>query len=458
VKNGPGRFEVSQLQKQLAELPATRRFWVGFSGGADSTALMVAMHDLAPDMAAEIHAVHFNHKLQPAADDWQKFCQEFCRQRDIPLHLRTLDLDYQAGSSHEELARDLRYAAVESLLDNDDIYLTAHHADDNAETLFLNLMRGSGIYGLAGVPPLRRLGKAWVARPLLTYQRSDLQAFLQNRGIHWMEDPSNLDINFNRNYLRNMLFPDMEQHWPGVVQRLIETANHARTLTDVVSGLLAEHYEELIGDNYTMPVTALRQLDVELQALLIRQWLRDQDLINPPRARLREFLAQINSSANKGSHAELRWARRQIKKHGELLWQHQYPYPSQCPSQAWSESMECDLGPDFGKMTLSGELKTLPEGWSIGPRRHGAAMALQKGGPHKKLKELMRLGDIPTWLRDALPVLYWKDETAAVGDCLLSARLKSFLSDNSISYNWQPKHPLLCKLQSVSVHNIGKKE
>jgi tRNA(Ile)-lysidine synthase len=458
VKPKKEAFSARQLQILLTGFPSSRRYWVGFSGGADSTALLVAMNELAPQLPAKLHAVHFNHGLQPAAAHWQAHCQFFCEQRGIPFHVRQLELDVARGQSPEEQARHHRYAAMEQLLDQGDTYLTAHHADDNAETFFLNLMRGSGMDGLAAIPPIRKLGKGWVARPLLEWRRSELESFLRLQGIAWLEDPSNLNTAYDRNYLRHQLFPQLDLRWPGAIGRLNQTAAHARDFAALLTSLLTAQHGSLMLDNYTLALEPFLGLERELQAMLIRKWLRDQDIVSPPKPKLHEFLRQINGSARADRQPELRWAGNLIKRHGGLLWLHDISCPAVCPSRAWRDGLNLDLGKDFGHLRLSGNLSDVPPGWEVAPLRRGARIVLNQRGPRRKLAELMRECGLPPWLRAAIPVLYWRGEAAAVGDCLLSSAMQQFLAQNAAEFDWEPNHPLLRKLQSVSVHSLSAAE
>jgi tRNA(Ile)-lysidine synthase len=458
VKHQPGSHVTDRLLDRLALLPKTQRYWVGFSGGADSTALLQILHELGPRLEVRILAVHFNHQLQDQSADWQEHCQSFCKLRNIPLHVITLDLDNRKGMSPEELARVHRYAAVDKLLESNDVYLTAHHADDNAETLFINLMRGSGIDGLAGVPFSRKTGKGLVARPLLDCHRQELREYLRRRDIAWMEDPSNSDTKFDRNYLRTRVFPDLEQRWPGLVQRLNQTANHARSSTEVMSQLVGTQYVNLLKDAYILRLEPLLEISSALQAVVLRQWLRNRGALHPPRVRLNEFLAQINCRTHTRNKAELSWTDWRIKQQAEVLWLEELPGPGKCPTQAWPSGHEIVLEQKFGKIILEGKNPVPADGWVVGSRRPGMRISLKQGDPSRKLKELMRVSGIPSWLRHSIPILYWNDEIAAIGDWLLSAELERFLAENSITYKWLPGKPLLSKLQSVSVHKLGSTE
>jgi tRNA(Ile)-lysidine synthase len=172
-----------RLLASLGRLPVPRKYWVGFSGGADSTALLQALYESRAQLPAGLHAVHFHHGLHARAGDWQEHCRAFCEQRGIPFLSEQLEIDRAAGTSLEEASRNSRYRSVARIVGEDEMYLTAHHAEDLAETLFLNLMRGSGIEGLAGIPMLRNLERGWVARPLLEIHRSELVTYLEARTL-----------------------------------------------------------------------------------------------------------------------------------------------------------------------------------------------------------------------------------------------------------------------------------
>ncbi len=173
------------------------------------------------------------------------------------------------------------------------MYLTAHHAEDQAETLFINLMRGSGVEGLAGIPALRTLDKGWVARPLLDQHRSDLDRYLETRSIEWLTDPSNEDTGFDRNYLRQALFPQLEKRWPGVVNRLSRTARNARITATAMAEFIENQSGDLIRDPSKMPLRKLLELEPEMQTLIVRQWLRRHEVPALPESRLKEFLDQL---------------------------------------------------------------------------------------------------------------------------------------------------------------------
>lgn len=440
------RLSSETVLAMLARLPTPRKYWIGFSGGADSTALLQALFEGRDRLAAPMHAVHFQHGLQDAAGSWQDHCRAFCDERDIPYQAIQLDIDTDSGNLEEE-SRNSRYRAVARILGDDEMYLTAHHAEDQAETLFLNLMRGSGVEGLAGIPALRNLEHGWVARPLLEMRRQDLEEFLRERGIEWLNDPSNEDTAFDRNYLRQKLFPLLEKRWPGLVGRLSRTARNARITSNAMAMFIEAQSGDLINDRLKMPLHKLLELDTEMQTLILRQWLRRHEVPALPEVRLREFLAQL-SGAQVTSHAEVKWADWMIKHYHHDLWLHRRKPFDTCPEIPWLEGMSLDLGPETGRLRLIGQPVEIPGGWKVRPRQGGDRIRQMPHGPSRKAKHFLRSASIPPWLRKGIPVLEWDGEAVAIGDWAVDHRLRFWLAENDLDYVWQPGDPVLARVRS----------
>ncbi len=442
------RFSTQVLLHSLSALPACKRFLVGFSGGADSTALLLALHQVSDQIEPDLQALHFNHGLQTKAIDWQQHCLQFCRQRNIPLQVRQLSLLRHDDSSFETAARDARYRVIAQLLEDGDIYLTAHQADDQAETLFLNLMRGSGGQGLAGIPPLRVFSRGWLARPLLNVRREALEAYLKAEQVDWITDTSNQDQTLDRNYLRGTIFPQLNRRWPGLVQRLNQTSRHLRDQGAALRLLLAQTPEYLSPDGVTLPLVGFSKALPVLQAEIIRNWVHEQGASPPPRARLQEFLLQLQA-LRADSHAELRWGYWLIKHHVGHLWMHELPLPQPCPSMEWETGPRLELGGDHGALIINGA--------AIPPFRHTrssnrATLSTDPGiskTDKKIIKENMRLSGIPVWLRDTVPLLVQDDKLCAIGDWWVSRDFRLQLRNTKSDYQWQPRHLLLMKIQAL---------
>ena len=447
MKAPPSRFSSDQLLSSLARLPTPQKYWIGFSGGADSTALLHAMHECRERLPAPLQAVHFHHGLQADADAWEEHCRAFCTIRDIPYLAVKLEIDSGGKSSTEEAARNSRYRAVANVLGPQEMYLTAHHAEDLAETLFLNLLRGSGIEGLAGIPVLRNLERGWVARPLLEMHRRDLEAFLAERDIEWLTDPSNADTRYDRNYVRQELFPLLEKRWPGLVRRLSRTARNARITASAMATFIESQSGGLIRDRLKMPLRELLELDREMQTLIVRQWLRRHEVPVLPEQRLREFLDQL-SDADTDSRAEVQWDGWMIKHYQSDLWLHRSEPFACCPETSSRERMQLDLGPDSGRLFLRGNATAIPPGWRVRARQAGDRIRLRPNGPSQKLKDFFQAAAVPPWLRPGVPVLEWDGEPVALGDWVLGHRLQDWLLESGLEYCWEPGDPVLARLRS----------
>lgn len=440
-------FNSQQLLDSLARLPAPKKYWVGFSGGADSTALLQALHECRDQLVKPIHAVHFHHGLQGQADAWRDHCRAFCDARDIPFLSEQLEIKQSGRSSPEEEARNSRYRAVANILGDREMYLTAHHAEDQAETLFLNLMRGSGIEGLAGIPVLRNLEKGWVARPLLDRYRPELERFLESRGIEWVTDPSNEDVTFDRNYLRQELFPLLEKRWPGLGRRLSRTARNARISAGAMAMFIESQSGDLIRDRLKMPLQKLLELDPEMQTLILRQWLRRHEVPVLPEARLREFLDQLGGS-QLVNQAEVQWEDWMIKRYQRDLWLHRRDPFKACPEVVWKSGMKLDLGPETGVLRLVGDTTSIPGSWRVRARQSGDRIRLLPHGPNQKLKQFFQSAFIPPWLRSGIPVLEWDGKPVALGDWVIGHRLQNWLFKHNLEYQWRPADPVLSRVRT----------
>jgi len=444
-------FNSQNLLDSLTRLPSPRKYWIGFSGGADSTALLQALHECREKLTVSIQAVHFHHGLQDAADAWQDHCRMFCAERNIPFLSKKLEISLSGRKSPEEAARNCRYRAVAEILGNNEMYLTAHHAEDQAETLFLNLMRGSGIEGLAGIPVLRNLENGWVARPLLDRNRQELERFLQKRNIAWLTDPSNEDTAFDRNYLRQELFPILEQRWPGLRRRLFRAARNARITAGAMAMFIEGQSGDLIRDRLKMPLQKLLELEPEMQTLILRQWLRKHEVPVLPEARLTGFLEQLAGS-ELTSQAEVQWEDWMIKRYQRDLWLHRRSPFLACPAKKWKHGMKLDIGPDSGSLRLVGDPTPIPACWKVRARKSGDRIRPVLHGPSRKLKQFFRSAMIPPWLRSGIPVLEWEGEPVALGDWVIGHRLQAWLFENDLKYQWCPSDPVFGRVRTDCQH------
>lgn len=431
-----------ELLERLDALPAATRHLVGFSGGADSSALLTALHRQRGQLAARVEAIHFDHGLHDQSAQWRQHCERFCSDRDIPLTCHRLELKPGAPNL-ENRARELRYRCVERLIDEETLYLTAHHADDRAETLLLHALRGSGVDGLASIPELRPLGAGHVARPLLHFSRETLRDYLRHHGIDWIEDPSNADSDPDRNFVRNEVLPLLQTRWAKAGKNLAESAALLDATNSVLREMLGQHLAQSSASGTALPRNVLFGLGEQGAPLVLREWLRRRGAAPPPRARLTEFLAQVANPAD-DARCELAWSDTALRLYRDTLRLVDCDESPACPILDWNAGRHIELGRGLGGLHLRGNVAEGRRDWVIGPRRPGDRIRLHDPGPRRKMKKIMQEQAIPPWQRNTIPVLYWAGEPVAVGDWLFAPRFEAWLGARKLVYSWKPQNTALC--------------
>lgn len=304
-----------------AEAPALP-LAVAFSGGADSTALLLACAERWP---GRLQAWHVHHGLQAAADDFERHCVQLCRRLGVPLRVRHVDARHTAGESPEEVARQHRYAAFDALAREAPVgaLLLAQHADDQVETLLLALSRGAGLPGLAAMPARWRRGVLDCARPLLRVPGPAIRAWLRARGEAWIEDPTNADARYVRNRIRASLLPALEAAFPQFRATFARSAQHAAQAQQLLNELAEQ---DLRATGAPPLLAALRALPAARQANLLRHWLASAHGQTPSSAQLEALLAQIAACRTRGHGIRLKVGQGIAERRGEhLVWR---PPPS----------------------------------------------------------------------------------------------------------------------------------
>ena len=292
---------------------------VAFSGGADSTALLLACAEKWP---GQVHAIHIHHGVQAAADDFERHCQAFCAQLNVPLLVRRVDGRHAPGQSPEDAARRARYKAFEAVAleeyaqDAIKNIAIAQHADDQVETLLLALSRGSGLPGLSAMPASWVRAGITYHRPLLRVRASDIRAWLASRGVACIEDPTNVDQQFTRNRIRAQLLPALEATFPQFRDTFARSAAHAAQAQAVLLDVAVQDLA-LIG---SPPVIAnLQRLSRPRQANVLRHWLNTTFNAVPSAAQLAELLDQIAACTTRGHQIRIKVGAGFCERRGALL-------------------------------------------------------------------------------------------------------------------------------------------
>ena len=306
-------------EQALADFSPGLPFAVAFSGGADSTALLVACARRWP---GQVRAVHIHHGLQMAADDFERHCKALCQQLDIPLLVRRVQAAHAQGQSPEDAARKARYKALAEAVQTEwpevkDIAL-AQHADDQIETLLIALSRGSGLPGLASMPAYKqRLGLHW-HRPWLKVAGLALRDWLQAQGQGWIEDPTNTDENFTRNRIRAKVLPALAEALPAFRDTFARSAGHAAQAQEVLNEVAEQDLAQI---GVPPCIETLKKLTRARQALVLRHWLQSQHATTPSTAQLTELLDQVADCTTRGHRLHLKVGHGFVRREGpNLVW------------------------------------------------------------------------------------------------------------------------------------------
>jgi tRNA(Ile)-lysidine synthase len=292
---------------------------VGYSGGADSTALLLACAEKWP---GQVRAVHVHHGLQAAADDFASHCEAVCAQLQVPLRVLRVMAGHAPGESPEDAARSARYAAFRSLAHADwagpaiKSMAIAQHADDQVETILLALSRGAGLPGLSAMPASWHKGGLDYYRPLLRVPAPAIRAWLAARGAAFIEDPSNTDERFTRNRIRARLLPALAQTFPQFRDTFARSAQHAAQAQALLLEVAREDLQ-LLGS--PPEIKLLQLMSKPRQANALRHWLLEAHQATPSAAQLDQLLAQVAACTTRGHRIHLKVATGHVTRAGEHL-------------------------------------------------------------------------------------------------------------------------------------------
>lgn len=421
-------FQPQELLPFLRRLPEYQRIWIGYSGGLDSHVLLAAIATIKTQIEVqEIIAIHINHGLSLNAKQWQIHCETVCKDLGIPLQSVTLTIDAKSGESPEDVARKARYQAFADQMQAGDCLLTAHHRDDQAETLLLQLFRGAGIKGLAAMPRLKSFGPGYLARPLLDFSRDQLHAYAKATKLTWIDDESNFDTGFDRNYIRHKVMPTLQQRWPGINKTLSRSAElnseGLALITELASGDISLCYGHAQG---ALAIDQLKQFSNARRNNIIRYWLQQHDLPLPSHAKLTELNESV-LSARPDAQPLLTWPGVEIRRFDNELYvmppldKHdphliiRWPMPRQ---QALV--LANHLG-ELRTQQVPGQGLAIPSEAKVEVRFRLGGERLQPYGhkQHHSLKTLMQEWHVPPWRRARIPLIYINDQLACVvGYCL----------------------------------------
>ena len=421
---------------------------VAYSGGIDSHVLLSSLHELRPSIPLE--AIYINHQLQSEANNWGLHCDKICLSLGIPFKQITVNATPLSGESPEEKARIVRYEALSKILMKDHCLLTAQHQDDQAETLLLQLLRGSGVEGLSAMPLCRSLGLGVQMRPFLAVSRQEIESYAKDHKLQWVEDPSNQELTIARNYLRLSIMPSFLNVWPKTNSMISRSAKWLGEASEILSEVAEQDVYFCRDEQQSLNITKLQTLSINRQKNLIRYWFHQHGLKRPGIDKLDIIFNQI-VEAQADANPQLDLQKMSVRRYKDKL----FIVP------IWAKinnDWTCEWDA-ISTMVLSDDWATIEvkeaQGLGLSEKKTQLPLTLRirQGGEkcqpvgrdcNRSLKKLFQEYSVAPWLRDRWPLLYSEETLVAVPglficegyqatDAEIGVAFKLHIADNLVS-------------------------
>ncbi len=424
-------------------VPPGKGICVGFSGGVDSTVLLAILSE--PESPPwPISALHVHHGLSPNADEWVRFCERFCANQGVPLAVEHVRVDTHSPLGMEGAARVARYAVYAAR--PEPFIALAHQLDDQAETVLIQLLRGTGIKGISAMPEVRELrgtGKQ-VMRPLLGHSRAELVAYAEEKGLRWVEDESNLTRGPDRNFLRHDVAPLIDQRYPGWRDAIARFARHAGA-----ASALLDHLATLDGapERAGEPLPIHSALDEDRRANVLRVFLARNALAMPSEAQLEEMARQLYE-AREDARVRIDYKGVSLLRHRDtvLIDRHLEPAMPGAASKwrvEWNRENVVELGGNRGSVHFASAVgegiapRGGPGEWYFAARSGGETIRLGRDRPTRTLKNLLQERAIPAWQREDFPLLFHQDRLVWVPGIGIDAEYACAEGENGFKPTWR---------------------
>ena len=436
------RIRVAVATSLAANVPEGVSIALALSGGRDSVVLLDALAAVAPARGSVVRAIHVHHGLSPNADAWQDFCEGLCARRGVPLTTARVDVVRVAQTSLESEARCVRYAALADAAHAGGTHYVAlaHHRDDQAETLLLQLLRGAGPHGLAAMAELRIDARdvAWW-RPLLDVARTEIDAYAAHAGLRWVDDESNAATRHMRNAIRHAVMPVLASVAGNAQRTLARAAAHQGEAAQLEDDLAALDARDAF-DGVTLARSGLAGLPAHRARNLLRWCLRQWGLPAASSARLAAMLSQL-TGARGDARVRLSHAGAELGVYQGRV--HVHAPPPRPYDVHWNG--EADLALPHGHVRIERAdgkgidvTRIAQRSLHVRPRAGGERMQLATDRPRRALKSILQDAGVPPWSRQSLPLVYVDDELAAVPGIGVDAAFAAPAGTPGLSFLWHP--------------------
>ncbi|AAM67673.1 tRNA lysidine(34) synthetase TilS [Buchnera aphidicola] len=422
---------INQYQKKL--------FLIAYSGGIDSTVLLYKMLKIKEkNPQIKIRAIHINHNLHPSSKKWEEHCIKICHKYKIPII--TKEIKILLKKNIEETLRIKRYNTIYNYLLNDEILLTGHHLNDQCETLFLSLKRGSGPTGLSGMSIENFLGKKRIVRPFLTKTKKELQKWACENNLESIEDFSNFNIDYDRNFIRHKLIPILEQRWPFFLKNCFRTTVICREETKLKNIFLKEKIQNLINFDESLNIQNFKNINKEVCKALIRYWISLKNIKMPSYKTIECIYNEIICS-KKDSNPKIIIDKNEIRRYKTSLYFIKIQKDISNIFLFWHNTDKKLLLPeDLGYLIKNDKGFILPspkknELINIRFQLEGKILILGRE-KRRKIKKIWQEHNIPPWLRNKIPLLFYNNRfISAIG--LFVIKEKIINKEKEIQKNWK---------------------
>ena len=440
---------------------SVKTYWVAYSGGLDSHVLLHALVKQQLQLGnAHIAAVHINHGLSPNAAQWSAHCQQQCDALEIPLTLISVNARAQPGESPEAAARHARYQAFREILQTNDCLLTAHHQDDQAETLLLQLLRGAGPKGLAAMPLWSIFGptfgsafgadvksesaEGWQARPLLSCGRDELIAYAQQHQLQWIDDESNFDIGFDRNFLRHDIMPTLKQRFPSAAATISRSARLCAEAAALSAEVASSDLQTVITENGQLSVKCLQQLQELRGRNVLHHWIHASAFASPTAAQLQRIWEDVVNAAEDACPV-VTWPGGEIRRYRDELF-----LGAPLTKHDVTRCLEWRVPHALNIYALGTLTAQQQKGAGIACRKVEAKkveVRFRQGGEQMRLcgregthalKKLFQESGVPPWQRERIPLIYIEGELAAVAGLWVACDFAAQDDEPGWRLEWQP--------------------
>lgn len=416
---------LQNVKRTLQALDRNKIISIAYSGGIDSHVLLHACYLLREELGLKLQALHINHGLSKNANAWQEHCRDICAQYHIHFESHCLTITKVAGESLEALARERRYLAFQQLMSEQSILLTAHHQDDQAETLLMQLSRGAGLAGLSAMPKIKQNGRLLHVRPLLELTREEIKCYAEHYQLTWVEDESNTSLKRHRNHIRHRVLPALKEFLPNVHASIARSASHCADAHALLDEWACHLLTSMRTKNNTLRMHDLSKLTELKQALLLRAWITQNGYVLPSSKKLHIIIQNV-LKAKDDRNPCVSFGDCEIRRYQSEL----YLLPKSLKDYdsniyAWDLKTNLLL-PRLGQLavtrTSGGGLKILPN-VKVQCRRGGERLYIN--GQHRTLKNCFQEWRIPVWERDRVPLIFYQNDLICVVNHFMDVRYRA---------------------------------